>query len=49
MPPVGQFPAFPRMMQLVLGSLITLHGVALRSLVKKPADVYYVSYPTSMN
>lgn len=42
MPPVGQFPAFPRIMQVVLGGLITLHGLALQSLVKQQANVYYV-------
>lgn len=45
MPPVGQFPAFPLVMRVILGSLITLHGLALESVLRKFPNVYYVNKP----
>ena len=45
MPPVGQFPAFPWIMRVILGSLTTLYGLVLGQLVRKHAKLYYVDRP----
>ncbi|MEM9823645.1 MAG: SGNH/GDSL hydrolase family protein [Bacteroidota bacterium] len=42
MPPVGNFPAFPKLMQLVLGGLVRLHGRSIRDLPHLFERVYYI-------
>ncbi len=42
MPPIGQFPAFPWIVQLVLGNLVKLHGMALRDVPQQFQHVYYI-------
>jgi lysophospholipase L1-like esterase len=43
MPPIGQLLAFPKVMRVILGSLITLHGLVLKSILSKHSNVYYVN------
>lgn len=43
LPPVGQFPAFPKLMQLFLGGLVRLHGKALDRLVGPLPGVWFCS------
>jgi lysophospholipase L1-like esterase len=42
MPPVGEIPAFPRLFQLVLGSLVRLHGQVIRTVPAQFSNVYYL-------
>jgi len=42
MPPIGQFPAFPWIVQLVLGNLVKLHGMALRDVPQQFHHVHYI-------
>ena len=41
MPPIGEFPAFPWLIQLILGSLVKLHGAVIRDI---PQRYHHVSY-----
>ncbi len=45
MPPVGGFPAFPKLIQLFLGGLVSLHGKAILDLPKKYPNVHYYYAP----
>ena len=49
LPPVGQFPAFPASLQLMLGSLVRLHGKVIRDIPSLFKKVYYMSRPISLN
>lgn len=49
MPPIGQFPAFPWIVQLVLGNLVKLHGLALRDVPQQFQNVYYVDQAVDFN
>ena len=42
MPPVGAFPAFTKLMQLVLGNLVRLHGQAIANFPKQFENLYYI-------
>lgn len=42
MPPIGQFPAFHWTIQLVLGNLVKLHGMALRDVPTQFQNVFYI-------
>jgi lysophospholipase L1-like esterase len=42
MPPIGEFPAFPWVFQRILGSLVSLHGVIIRTLPKEFNNVFYM-------
>jgi lysophospholipase L1-like esterase len=42
MPPIGEFPAFPWIIQGILGSLVSLHGAVIRTLPKEFDNVFYV-------
>lgn len=48
LPPVGQFPAFPRSLQLALGSLVRLHGLAILDIPMLFENVYYHSRPIDL-
>ncbi|MCB0579390.1 MAG: SGNH/GDSL hydrolase family protein [Phaeodactylibacter sp.] len=48
LPPVGQFPAFPASLQLALGSLVRLHGRAIRDVPALFENVYYNSRPIAL-
>lgn len=43
MPPIGQLLAFPKVMRIILGSLVTFHGLTLKSIVNKHPHVYYIN------
>ncbi len=45
LPPVGEFPAFPWLMRVVLGGLIRLHGLALLDLPAAEPGVHYLPGP----
>ena len=45
MPPVGEFPAFPWLIQLVLGSLVNLHGAVIRHIPQRYNNVSYMDEP----
>ncbi len=45
MPPVGEFPAFPWVIQLVLGSLMKLHGAVIRDIPQRYNNVSYMDKP----
>jgi lysophospholipase L1-like esterase len=42
MPPVGEFPAFPWLIQKILGSLIGLHGAVIRDVPQRFENVFYI-------
>lgn len=42
MPPIGEFPAFPWIIQRVLGSLVDLHGAVIRDIPKRFNNVFYI-------
>lgn len=42
MPPIGEFPAFPWLIQLVLGSLVKLHGAVIRDIPQRYDNVSYM-------
>ncbi len=42
MPPIGEFPAFPWIIQRILGSLVSLHGAVIRDIPKLYNNVYYI-------
>ena len=42
MPPIGDFPAFPWLIQLVLGSLVKLHGAVIRDIPQRYNNVSYM-------
>ena len=42
LPPVGEFPAFPKPLQSVLGGLVFLHGFAARAIPAGKENVYYM-------
>jgi len=41
-PPVGNFPAFPKLMQIILGNLVRLHGKAIRDFPQLYNQVHYM-------
>jgi lysophospholipase L1-like esterase len=41
LPPVGQFPAFPPLLQLFMGGVVRLHGQALEGLTKNTDNVWF--------
>ena len=43
MPPIGQLLAFPKVMRVILGSLVTLHGLTLKSILNKYSHLYYIN------
>jgi lysophospholipase L1-like esterase len=43
MPPVGEFPAFPWLIQKILGSLINLHGAVIRDVPQRFENVFYIN------
>jgi lysophospholipase L1-like esterase len=43
MPPIGEFPAFPWLIQRVLGSLVDLHGAVIRDVPQRFENVFYVN------
>lgn len=45
LPPVGEFPAFSRLMQQVFGTLIYWHGIVLKQIPKECRNVYYMDEP----
>jgi len=49
MPPVGGFPAFPKLIQLFLGGLVSLHGKSILDFPKKYPNVYYYYHPIRFN
>jgi lysophospholipase L1-like esterase len=42
MPPIGAFPAFPWIIQRILGSLVSLHGAVIRDVPTLFHNVFYV-------
>jgi lysophospholipase L1-like esterase len=42
MPPIGEFPAFPWIIQRILGSLVSLHGAVIRDVPTLFNNVFYV-------
>lgn len=44
LPPVGEFPAFPRLMQRFLGRWVRLHGDAIADSPSRFPNVHYVSH-----
>jgi lysophospholipase L1-like esterase len=42
MPPIGEFPAFPWIIQRILGSLVSLHGSVIRDVPTLFNNVFYV-------
>lgn len=43
MPPVADFPAFPWLIQFLLGGLVSLHGKVIADLPSQFKNVYYIS------
>jgi hypothetical protein len=42
MPPIGEFPAFPWIIQRILGSLVSLHGAVIRDIPQRFKNVFYI-------
>jgi lysophospholipase L1-like esterase len=42
MPPIADFPAFPWLIKLILGSLVQLHGAVINDLPTRFENVYYL-------
>jgi lysophospholipase L1-like esterase len=43
MPPIADFPAFPKIVKFVLGNLVNLHRQVIQSLPQKFSNVFYIN------
>lgn len=49
LPPVGDFPAFPKSFQFLLGGLVKLHASVINDLPKRITNTYYINRPFTMD